>query len=122
MDVFNYHPETGEYLSCSPAHPNQLEPGKFLLPAFATFDPPPPPIAGYARVMFAESEWVHVADHRGEVYWLGAERVEISALGPVPAFLSADPPSRWRRALQRIAGVGLALALMLAAPAKNARA
>jgi hypothetical protein len=115
MLVYNYHPETGEFLSRAAAHPNPLEPGNWLLPAFATFDVPPAAIPGYTWV-WQDGEWMHVADHRGSVYWLGAVQVVIEALGPVPADLSVDPPpSLWRRLVVsgRAFLVGAALLLIM---------
>lgn len=41
MYVFNYHPDTGAYLGGSTADYDQLEPGRVLVPAWATEVPPP---------------------------------------------------------------------------------
>jgi len=41
MYVFNYHPETGAYLGGLPAEYDQREPGRVLVPAWASDVPPP---------------------------------------------------------------------------------
>lgn len=41
MYVFNYHPDSGAYLGGSPAEYDQLDPGRVLVPAWATATPPP---------------------------------------------------------------------------------
>jgi hypothetical protein len=39
--IHHYHPETGGFLGSSEADESPLEPGVFLVPAFATLTPPP---------------------------------------------------------------------------------
>lgn len=41
MDIFHFHPETGALVGTGVADESPLEPGVFLLPANATFTPPP---------------------------------------------------------------------------------
>lgn len=84
MQIYNYHPVTGEYLSTSEADPSPLEPGVFLIPAHAT-DIAPPEVATGSGAKFVSGTWIVVPDHRGEVWFdtTGAELV-IHALGEVP--------------------------------------
>lgn len=56
MRVFNYHPETGEYLNESQADESPLEKGVFLIPAHATEVPPPAAETGKRRV-FEAGDW-----------------------------------------------------------------
>ncbi|MDM0011992.1 hypothetical protein QTH87_06005 [Variovorax sp. J22P168] len=56
MRVYCFDPATGVYTGESEADPSPLEPGCFLLPAFATFDPPPPAEEGMRAVM-VEGAW-----------------------------------------------------------------
>ena len=41
MKIFHYHPETGALLGEGTADPSPLEPGKWLVPAYATSEEPP---------------------------------------------------------------------------------
>lgn len=68
MDVYNFHPETGEYLGTSQADPNPVRPDNWLVPAFATRAPPPAAAKGFARV-WTGGQWRQAPDHRGEQWW-----------------------------------------------------
>ncbi|MBT0961670.1 hypothetical protein [Denitromonas iodatirespirans] len=46
MDIYHYHPDSGEFIGVSIADPSPLEPGTYLIPAFATSAPPPEPELG----------------------------------------------------------------------------
>jgi hypothetical protein len=56
MDVFNYDPSTGKYISTTPADPSPLEPGVYLVPAHATTVPVPAVPAG-RQAIWANDEW-----------------------------------------------------------------
>jgi hypothetical protein len=117
MKVFNYHPATGEFLCEEAAHPNPLEPGNWLIPAFATTIAPPTPAAGRVCV-FNSDDWTQEQDHRGEFFWFGRQRVVMNAIGPVPVFL-LPRPRFVDRLRMKAAGIALAIhfALASAAPA-----
>ena len=59
MIVYNYHPDTGAYLNTStPADPDPLQPGEWLIPANAT--PLVPPNVGDAKTrqaVFRDGAW-----------------------------------------------------------------
>ncbi len=50
MDIFHFHPETGALVGTGTADESPLEPGVFLLPANATFTPPPTATVGQRAV------------------------------------------------------------------------
>lgn len=68
MNVYHYHPETGEYVGASEADESPREPGVFLIPAYATETPPPAAQDLLARV-FLNGEWSQIVDRRGETWW-----------------------------------------------------
>ncbi|UYO47797.1 hypothetical protein KQX64_17715 [Rhodopseudomonas palustris] len=94
MQIWNYDPATGELVSSGLADESPMEPGAFLIPAFATTIAPPSFVDGFCPV-FRDGGWTLVEDHRGETWWdpNGVE-VVISELGKVPEGLSnvAPPP------------------------------
>lgn len=55
MQIYHYHPATGEYLGEGLADPSPLEPGKYLVPANATATAPPTAMTGKVRVW--RGEW-----------------------------------------------------------------
>ncbi len=57
MDIYHYHPVSGEYVGKSVADPSPLEPGKYLIPAHATDAVPPTPGDGQVAV-WAGTAWV----------------------------------------------------------------
>ena len=79
--VYNYNPDTGEYLGPETAYESPMEPGVYLIPAHATTIAPPEADAGHVAV-FADGAWTLVEDHRGEVWYDTAtqERHDIKAL------------------------------------------
>ena len=59
MDIYHFHPTTGEYLGQSLADESPLEPGVFLVPAYATTTPAPADTAGFVR-KFDGTAWGYV--------------------------------------------------------------
>ncbi|MGZ5988121.1 MAG: hypothetical protein ACXWLZ_03615 [Rhizomicrobium sp.] len=93
MQIWNYHPTTGELIGPSRADPNPVEEGEWLVPAHATPVAPPERQDGHA-VVFAGSSWANVPDHRGETWWkadseFNTEPVLIDFIGDPAEF---DPP------------------------------
>jgi hypothetical protein len=93
--VYNYHPQTGEYLGQSRADESPLEPGAYLMPAHSTdLAPPVPP--RHMVAVFRSGRWDAEEDHRGKTYWLAdGTRHTVSTIGPMPAEAldKAPPPS-----------------------------
>lgn len=56
MLIYNYHPFTGELLGSDVADESPREPGKFLIPAYATEVPPPTPVEGQL-IRFVDGAW-----------------------------------------------------------------
>jgi len=56
MQVYHYHPETLEYIGPGTADPSPLQPGAWLIPAYATAIDPPVPVGGKVR-RFVEGLW-----------------------------------------------------------------
>lgn len=93
--AYRFHADTGEYAGTADADESPLEPGIFHLPAAATFDAPPPPAAGMARV-WNGTAWTQVEDRRGQAVWVKAtgQRGAVTGLGPIAAeFTMIEPPS-----------------------------
>lgn len=59
MEIYNYHPLTGEYVGPSLADESPLEPDVFLIPAFSTTERPPA-TSENQRVYFNGAAWVVV--------------------------------------------------------------
>lgn len=59
MNIYHYHPETGEYLGSSIADTDPLDASHILVPAFATTTEPPEVQEGFYRA-FIGGEWVQV--------------------------------------------------------------
>ncbi|PFH10857.1 virus tail fiber assembly protein lambda gpK [Collimonas sp. PA-H2] len=56
MKIYHYHPDTAVYLSTSSADVSPLEPGIFLVPAYAT-GIAPPDVSQDEQATFAEDKW-----------------------------------------------------------------
>lgn len=46
MKIYNYHPQTHAFVDIGFADPDPLEPGKYLIPSYATNIMPPPDLDG----------------------------------------------------------------------------
>jgi len=116
MLVYNYHPETKEFIGSEEAFLDPLETerkGKpiYLLPANATFITPPPPIKGYTARWIGKV-WEMAEDHRpkfdsggmmiegsGTQYWLPGDDWTSSPrymlkLGPLPEGAITTKPEK----------------------------
>lgn len=58
MKIYNYDKFTGFYINESLADPNPLEPGNWLVPAYATTIKPPPFQEG-KNIRFDNNNWVY---------------------------------------------------------------
>lgn len=107
MEIFNYHPQTGEFLGNGLADDNPLNAEEPIVPGYATPVAAPTPgarqiavyrtAAGHAPQNWAEGSWTLVPDYRGvplfrtvdgSGYQLGDE---YSGLGDLPPFLTDEP-------------------------------
>lgn len=61
MNVYHYHPTTGEYVGQSEADPSPLEPGVFLVPAYATSVAPPSTCTEGYFIAWDGNAWAEVA-------------------------------------------------------------
>ena len=68
MKIYNYHPETGEYVGVEAAVESPLEPGVYLLPASSSLLAPPE-AGGNEVAVFADGAWSVLADFRGTSYY-----------------------------------------------------
>lgn len=96
MNVYIYHPDTGEYLTTEPAETNPMAAGEYLIPAYSTTIAPPVLFnRKFANVFSEESNtWSTVPDHRGKTYWTvdGAVGAPLALGVPLPAGHSLTPP------------------------------
>lgn len=99
MEIYHYHPVTGEYLGAGQADQDPLEQDNWLVPAFATIAPPPKTGADKSAV-FEAVKWTLVEDHRGKTVYHKQTKVErtVTELGPVPdaeTELAPGPDDIW---------------------------
>jgi hypothetical protein len=83
--AYCYAPDTGEFTAEITAQPSPLEPGNYLLPASATFDPPPKP-GTHESAVLRDGRWATVPDWRGIDLFskTDGERTKIEELGLTP--------------------------------------
>lgn len=91
--VFQTDLENGEYIGETPAQPDPLAPGNFLIPAGAYEDAPTLQQTDGKAIVRGGGGWQLVDDFRGEtVYNLTTgDPLEIEILGPIPNGFSKDP-------------------------------
>jgi len=92
MNIYNIHPQTGEYLNTGIADESPLEPGEYLIPAYATAIAPPSVLANQ-KAVFDGDAWSVLADFRGLVFYLadGSKHI-ITELGVSPPVGSTPTP------------------------------
>lgn len=100
--VYHFN-EKGELVNSWPAQRDPLASQAaghdiFLCPPSGTFEEPPPPRDGFARVWNGES-WELVPDFRGREYWLADDNFdelprEMKELGPLPDGALLTPPEK----------------------------
>jgi hypothetical protein len=91
--VYNYHPETGVYLTENTARLDPID-GNPMVPAHATLQPPPATAANQIAVWESDA-WTLKSDFRGHEYWLAdGSRTVIAEIGDQPpeGALNAPPP------------------------------
>ncbi len=93
--VYNYDPSFYAFTGISHASPNPLEPGKYLIPAFATEIAPPESDEDNIPVFDEETNtWSLVENHYGEKMYntLTKESFTIDFVGPVPEGYTLQAP------------------------------
>lgn len=91
MKIYRYDAISGELLSSSEAIESPLEPGVFLIPAYATDKKPPQAKSGYA-LCFKDGAWELVKDERGKTYYdAEGKEVKIEKLGQEKGLLESKP-------------------------------
>lgn len=106
MEIFNYHPITGQFLSAGVADDNPLQPDDPIVPGFAT--PTAPPASGERQVAVYRDEqgkapqnwpqgsWTLVPDYRAVPLFRTADGSTFtiddtySGLGDLPVFLTDE--------------------------------
>jgi len=113
MQIWHYHPATGELLGAGTADADPMEPGRYAIPAHATGLEPPAGEAGKAPV-FVDEAWTSVADHRGETWWdAKGNPITVQWLGdPAASELSPEKPETPISVPQAVTRRQLLLALM----------
>jgi hypothetical protein len=93
--IFNFHPETQEFIGAGVADKSPLEPDVFLVPMFATDIEPPTP-ATHEVAVFEKKKWKLKPDWRGvSLYKMtDGSPISIDKIGVVPAEIEATdlPP------------------------------
>jgi hypothetical protein len=87
MQIYHYHPETLGYIGPGNADPSPLEPGSWLIPAYATAIDPPVPVAGTVR-RFVGGAWEYadvVVEPVDPEYEPSLEEVKLAKLARIRA-------------------------------------
>lgn len=92
MKIYNYHPEYNNYLGSSMADESPLEPGVWLIPAYAT-DIEPPTCELNQIQIFNGTSWDIIEDQRGIYYIIQTQEV-IENINPleVPENATKEQP------------------------------
>lgn len=100
MEIYHYHPMTGEYLGNGVADESPLEPGVFLVPQYATSSAPTTSPQAYQSLVFSNNSWYVVTDYRGVNickidsmgFFVSLTHLELGEEFPSDAVLADDPP------------------------------
>lgn len=100
--IYRYHSETGEFLESGAADPSPIEPGVFIIDAYAT-TVAPPEVGPQEAAVFVTDAWQVKADFR-DVPLYSTEtggRIFVNVLGPQPINTTTqEPPSidhKWQQ-------------------------
>ena len=93
MEIYNYHPEYKNFTAVSIADESPLEPGVFLIPAYAT-DIKPPICESNQIQIFNGTSWDIIED-KGGIYYSTETQQVIENMNPLEAPENAtkeEPP------------------------------
>ena len=76
MKIYNYNPVTGEYISEGLADGSPLEPGIYLVPAYAT-EIQPPETGDNEVACFENESWIVKPDYRGQNFYKKEDLSEV---------------------------------------------
>ena len=76
--IYSYEKETGVFTAESAADESPLEPGVYLIPAFAT-DATPPEVSEHEAAVFKDGAWSTVPDWRGAALYSTTDGSAVSA-------------------------------------------
>lgn len=95
MLIHHYNASSGEYMSSGQPDPDPRNDGRWLIPAFATFDEPPPRTPT-SWPFYRNGTWGLRPDYRGRVCYRTdtGEPVEIAIAGKTPADLGLTTEPR----------------------------
>lgn len=98
MKIYHVNSVTKEFIyrdkqSITEGREHPIRKGTYILPANASFVPPPPYKIGYATVL-KDGDWVYVEDHRKKSFWTkDGKKVQVT-LGYDISDLLTDPPKQ----------------------------
>lgn len=96
MLVYNYDPQTLEFIGAKEARESPKEQGVYLKPKYSTFTATTEADTGYARRYVSETgDWETVEDHRGDIVYKksDATKVIVDWLGDVGGDYTYEAPS-----------------------------